>query len=317
MHRHPVISALVLATVLALVGPVFVGPAPHAPPPKTPRQRSRRPPRRAATSPVWSISAVVVICTWSATVKAAPPSCSRPVTAPRPATGATISSTRTRRGRWSCPPWRSSPASAPTTARGPTRPSARTTSSAAVTPSPSPAPPRRSWPISTRCSRPQRSPVPMSWRPTRWVASSRGSTPAPTPTRSSASSSWTPISERLETLMTPEQWAALVRLNQGFGTDTVVPIPGYGDLETLRLGRGQRGRARGRRGVTAAADAPGRPRPRPAVRPAGGGAGVHVRRVGSDLAERRTRTWPPSSRTRASPWPARAATTSTRINPSW
>jgi pimeloyl-ACP methyl ester carboxylesterase len=43
-------------------------------------------------------------------------------------------------------------------------------------------------------------------------------------------------SERLETLMSPEQWQALVWLNQGVGTDTVIPIPGYGDVETLRWG---------------------------------------------------------------------------------
>ena len=43
-------------------------------------------------------------------------------------------------------------------------------------------------------------------------------------------------SERLETLMTPEKWAALVRLNQEIGTDKVIPIPGYGDLETLGWG---------------------------------------------------------------------------------
>ena len=43
-------------------------------------------------------------------------------------------------------------------------------------------------------------------------------------------------SERLETLMTPEHWAALVRLNQEFGTDTVIPIPGYGDVETFDYG---------------------------------------------------------------------------------
>ena len=36
--------------------------------------------------------------------------------------------------------------------------------------------------------------------------------------------------------MTPEQWAALVRLNQANGTDTIIPIPGYGDVETLRWG---------------------------------------------------------------------------------
>jgi pimeloyl-ACP methyl ester carboxylesterase len=44
------------------------------------------------------------------------------------------------------------------------------------------------------------------------------------------------FSERLETLMTPEKWAALVRLNQSVGTDEVIPIPGYGDVETLKWG---------------------------------------------------------------------------------
>jgi pimeloyl-ACP methyl ester carboxylesterase len=43
-------------------------------------------------------------------------------------------------------------------------------------------------------------------------------------------------SERLENLMSPEQWRALVRLNQSVGTDEVIPIPGYGDVETLRWG---------------------------------------------------------------------------------
>jgi hypothetical protein len=37
--------------------------------------------------------------------------------------------------------------------------------------------------------------------------------------------------------MTPKQWAALVRLNVRLGTDTVEPIPGYGDLETLGYGK--------------------------------------------------------------------------------
>jgi pimeloyl-ACP methyl ester carboxylesterase len=46
-----------------------------------------------------------------------------------------------------------------------------------------------------------------------------------------------PYSERLETLLTPERWAALVRLNVRQGTDTVKPIPGYGDLETLGFGK--------------------------------------------------------------------------------
>jgi pimeloyl-ACP methyl ester carboxylesterase len=43
-------------------------------------------------------------------------------------------------------------------------------------------------------------------------------------------------SERLETLLTPERWAALVRLNVQSGSDTVKPIPGYGDLETIGYG---------------------------------------------------------------------------------
>ena len=43
-------------------------------------------------------------------------------------------------------------------------------------------------------------------------------------------------SELLESMMSPEQWQALVRLNQGLGTDEVVPIPGYGAAETLPWG---------------------------------------------------------------------------------
>ncbi|HET7094723.1 MAG TPA: alpha/beta hydrolase, partial [Thermomicrobiales bacterium] len=35
-------------------------------------------------------------------------------------------------------------------------------------------------------------------------------------------------SERLEDVMPPERWQALVRLNQELGTNKVVPIPGYG-----------------------------------------------------------------------------------------
>jgi pimeloyl-ACP methyl ester carboxylesterase len=44
-------------------------------------------------------------------------------------------------------------------------------------------------------------------------------------------------SERIESLLTPEQWAALVRLNVESGTDTVLPIPGDGDLETIGYGK--------------------------------------------------------------------------------
>jgi pimeloyl-ACP methyl ester carboxylesterase len=44
-------------------------------------------------------------------------------------------------------------------------------------------------------------------------------------------------SEMLEMLLTPERWAALVRLNVRSGSDTVERIPGYGDLETIGYGK--------------------------------------------------------------------------------
>jgi pimeloyl-ACP methyl ester carboxylesterase len=43
-------------------------------------------------------------------------------------------------------------------------------------------------------------------------------------------------SERLETLMPPARWAALVRLTQGFGSDTLNQIAGYGPMETIGYG---------------------------------------------------------------------------------
>lgn len=43
-------------------------------------------------------------------------------------------------------------------------------------------------------------------------------------------------SERIESLLTPAQWQALVQLNVTQGSDTIEPIPGYGDLETLPYG---------------------------------------------------------------------------------
>ncbi len=42
--------------------------------------------------------------------------------------------------------------------------------------------------------------------------------------------------EFIEALMTPEQWQSLVAFNVGLGTDTIVSIPGYGDLETIPYG---------------------------------------------------------------------------------
>jgi pimeloyl-ACP methyl ester carboxylesterase len=46
-----------------------------------------------------------------------------------------------------------------------------------------------------------------------------------------------PYSERLETLLTPERWAALVRFNVRSGSDTVETIPDYGELETIGYGK--------------------------------------------------------------------------------
>jgi pimeloyl-ACP methyl ester carboxylesterase len=44
------------------------------------------------------------------------------------------------------------------------------------------------------------------------------------------------FSERLEDLLPPDRYEALKRLNQEGGTDTVYPIEGYGDAETLPWG---------------------------------------------------------------------------------
>lgn len=43
-------------------------------------------------------------------------------------------------------------------------------------------------------------------------------------------------SERLETILPPNRYEALKQLNQAGGTDTVLPIPDYGDVETLPWG---------------------------------------------------------------------------------
>jgi hypothetical protein len=44
-------------------------------------------------------------------------------------------------------------------------------------------------------------------------------------------------SERLETLLTPGRWSALVRFNVRSGSDTIEPIPSYGDFETIGFGK--------------------------------------------------------------------------------
>lgn len=45
------------------------------------------------------------------------------------------------------------------------------------------------------------------------------------------------FSELLEDSISPERWQALVRLNQGMGSDDILTIPGYGEAETTGYGR--------------------------------------------------------------------------------
>lgn len=42
--------------------------------------------------------------------------------------------------------------------------------------------------------------------------------------------------EFIEELMTPEQWTSLVAYNHDLGTDDIIPIPDYGDIETIPYG---------------------------------------------------------------------------------
>ena len=122
--------------------------------------------------------------------------------------------------------------------------------------------------------------------------------------------------ELLEDVMSPEKWQALVRLNQELGSDVVHQIPGYGDAESTGYGAND---AAMREAVAAsplppmplAVFAHGKPFPQSADAP--GFAPGSWR----GTCWRRTKRRPPSSRTRASPWPPRAGTTSTRINRSW
>ena len=112
-------------------------------------------------------------------------------------------------------------------------------------------------------------------------------------------------------------WQALVRLNQELGADTVVPIPGYGDVETIGFGADNAVM----REAVAASPLPPMPlavlaHGKPFALPAETHRGSPPRSW-KRSCRRRTRSRPPSSRTRASPWPPRAATTSTRINRSW
>ena len=224
MRRIPVIALIVL--MLALPIPAL---AQSATPAASPR------PRPAATSPGWSTS-VAARSTWSATARAAPPSCWWPATARRPATGATISL------QPDAPRTMVLPAVAEfTRVCAYDRPGTYASIGEDDFVS-------RSDPIAQPRTAPevvaelhallQAAEIP---GPYVLAAHSLGGLFA----RLYASTYPDEVvglvlvdaySERLETLMPPERWEALVRLNQEFGTDTVVPIPGYGDVETMGYG---------------------------------------------------------------------------------
>ena len=87
-------------------------------------------------------------------------------------------------------------------------------------------------------------------------------------------------SEFIEALMTPEQWQALVAFNQGLGSDTVIPLPGYGDLETIPYGSMNQELRRYRSAGRSAAGGPVAWRP---VRDRYGARGVHLCRGAGGL----------------------------------
>jgi pimeloyl-ACP methyl ester carboxylesterase len=120
-------------------------------------------------------------------------------------------------------------------------------------------------------------------------------------------------SERLETLLTAERWSALVRFNVRSASDTVEPIPGYGDLETIGYGKDnvmmrQATATTPLRAMPLAVLAHGRPFDLPKET-----EGFSW----SQSCVRPTRTWQRSFQTRASSSPKTAATTSTKINRRW
>ncbi len=93
-------------------------------------------------------------------------------------------------------------------------------------------------------------------------------------------------SEFIEALMTPEQWQALVTFNVDYGTDTVNPIPGYGDMETIPYGSmNQELRDTAPAGRSAA----GGPVAWRSVRDRYGAGGVHLCRGGGGLSYVRKR----------------------------
>ena len=139
-------------------------------------------------------------------------------------------------GRWCCPGWPSSPASVPTTARAPSPPSARmllvSRSDAIAQPRTTPEV------VADLHALLQAAAIP---GPYVLAGHSLGGFmarlyAATYPDEVVGLVLVDAYSERLETLMPPERWAAIVRLKQELGSDTVFPIEGYGDEETIDYG---------------------------------------------------------------------------------
>ena len=128
-------------------------------------------------------------------------------------------------------------------------------------------------------------------------------------------------SERQETLMPAERWAALVRLGQELGSNTVFPLEGYGEMETVDYFADNAVVRAAVAASPAAAAAPGRPRPWRGVLPPPAEIlapyGITAGEYEAVPAGELRRVWPRWCRRRASSWPPRAATTSTRINRNW
>src|SRR4029077_982195 len=79
------------------------------------------------------------------------------------------------------------------------------------------------------------------WRPPHRAWGSAGSRPSCPPGQRHDTVSATRLRRSREkpgsTLLTPGRWSALVRFNVRSGSDTIEPIPSYGDLETIGYGK--------------------------------------------------------------------------------
>ena len=150
-----------------------------------------------------------------------------------------------------------------------------------------------------------------------WGDSSRDSTPAPTPTRWSGWSSSTPIPRGWRPCCRPSAGRLWSSSSRELGSDTVFPIEGYGDVETIGFGADN---AVMREAVAAT---PLAPMPLAVLahgRPAGlpeNAQGVTAEDIGNAPAGAIRRPGHAGPGRPLHRRQAKAATTSTRINPSW